>query len=353
MNRRRFLSTAAGAAAALSLPNLGLASGAARVKLPRWRGFNLLEKFDAGWSFSLYRESDFQMISDWGFDFVRLPMSYRCWAKPEAPDVVDEKVIEDIDRAVEWGRRYGVHVNLNLHRIPGYCVNPPAEPFDLWKDEKAQEAAAFQWELFAKRYRSIPSKQLSFDLVNEPAHVDEPTYVRVMQLLIDRIRKISPDRLIIIDGLPYGTRPVPGLVKANVGQSTRGYTPFPVSHSGAEWVNYKDFPPPAWPLVERDGKVWNKERIRREIIEPFRAIERQGVGVHVGEWGVYNKTPHDITLAYMRDYLDLWKEVGWGWALWNFRGDFGVLDSKRKDVAYEDYKGLKLDRKMLDLLRKG
>jgi len=35
----------------------------------------------------------------------------------------------------------------------------------------------------------------------------------------------------------------------------------------------------------------------------------------------------------------------------SFRGSFGVLDSGRKDVAYEDFRGHKLDREMLDLLR--
>jgi len=41
----------------------------------------------------------------------------------------------------------------------------------------------------------------------------------------------------------------------------------------------------------------------------------------------------------------------WGFALWNLRGSFGVLDSERADVAYEDYRGHKLDRKMLELPR--
>jgi hypothetical protein len=41
-----------------------------------------------------------------------------------------------------------------------------------------------------------------------------------------------------------------------------------------------------------------------------------------------------------------------GYALWNFKGDFGILNSNRDDVAYEDWRGHKLDRKMLDLLIK-
>jgi endoglucanase len=38
--------------------------------------------------------------------------------------------------------------------------------------------------------------------------------------------------------------------------------------------------------------------------------------------------------------------------MWNFRGSFGVLDSDRGDVRYEDFKGHKLDRKLLDLLQR-
>lgn len=37
--------------------------------------------------------------------------------------------------------------------------------------------------------------------------------------------------------------------------------------------------------------------------------------------------------------------------MWNFRGGFGVPDSGRKDVKYEDYKGHKPDREMLELLK--
>ena len=48
---------------------------------------------------------------------------------------------------------------------------------------------------------------------------------------------------------------------------------------------------------------------------------------------------------------ELWKEAGWGWALWNLRGGFGVLDSQREDVKYEDFRGHKLDREMLELIR--
>jgi endoglucanase len=114
------------------------------------------------------------------------------------------------------------------------------------------------------------------------------------------------------------------------------------------------WPEPTWPLKvqqkERE-EIWDRAKLVKNRIEPWKALEAKGSGVHVGEWGAYNKTPHAAVLAWMKDYLDLWKEAGWGWAMWNFRGAFGPLDSVRKDVPYEAWKGHKLDRKMLDLIQ--
>ena len=111
------------------------------------------------------------------------------------------------------------------------------------------------------------------------------------------------------------------------------------------------FNPPAWPLIDDLGRTWNQERLEQEYIEKYQPLVDRGVKVHVGEWGVFNKTPHSVALAWMEDSLSLWKKAGWGFALWNLRGSFGVLDSERHDVKYENYKGHKLDRKMLELLK--
>ncbi len=39
--------------------------------------------------------------------------------------------------------------------------------------------------------------------------------------------------------------------------------------------------------------------------------------------------------------------------MWNLRGGFGIADSGRPDVAYEDFEGHKLDRMMLEMLLAG
>jgi len=53
----------------------------------------------------------------------------------------------------------------------------------------------------------------------------------------------------------------------------------------------------------------------------------------------------------MWDVLDILTGHGIGYAVWNFRGPLGIMDSNREDVAYEDRYGHKLDRKLLSLLQ--
>ena len=88
------------------------------------------------------------------------------------------------------------------------------------------------------------------------------------------------------------------------------------------------------------------------MYKPWIALAQQGVGVHCGECGCWNKTPHDVFLAWFTDVLDILSQNGIGFSLWEFSGSFGVLDSGREDVDYEDWYGHKLDRKLLDMLLK-
>ena len=104
--------------------------------------------------------------------------------------------------------------------------------------------------------------------------------------------------------------------------------------------------------VASPGELIDRNWLEQHQIAPWKELETHGVGIIVGEWGCYNKTPHDVALRWMEDNLINFRQAGWGWCLWNFTGSFGVLDSDRADVTYEDYQGHKLDRQMLDLLQR-
>ncbi|MBA7537457.1 hypothetical protein ES705_29724 [subsurface metagenome] len=365
MKRRDFIKTGGLVGAAL-LPgfNLSVLSqpyGKA-TKYSGYRGFNLLAKFSSHGKRRKFEEEDFEIMTDWGFDFARIPMSYWNWASKDNWYKINEDILKDIDEVIELGRQYNIHIDLNMHRVPGYCINRrELEPFDLFEDtqenmQKALDAVVYHWKMFARRYKGISNDRLSFDLINEPPHMKEETrYIEVVKALVEGIREEDPDRLIVADGKDVGRTPVYGITDLGVLQSTRGYDPMSVSHYTATWVPedaFQTFNIPTWPLTGDDGKIYDKAYLKELLIDTWKPLVDKGVQVHVGEWGCFNKTPHTVALRWMEDLLSLWKEVGWGHAMWNLKGAFGILNSERADVKYENYKGHKLDRKMLELLKK-
>jgi hypothetical protein len=444
-----------------------------------------------------FDEEDFRLIHEFGFNFVRLPLDYRFWIKDGDWEQIDETKLAAVDEAVAFGKKHGVHVMLCFHRAPGYTVARPPEARDLFHDAEALRVCCKHWAAFARRYRGIPSKELSFNLFNEPGEIADADYGRVASALVGAIRAENPDRFIVADGIAWGGRPAQSLFALGIGQATRGYRPMSISHYLASWVGTPtDEPvwPPSqsvsplygpgkkpWnvPLVIEDlpsgsltlrpgvvsGKVslrvtadgkplckrvlnagvgsgwtnvqyksqwkitqakcltdlaipvpdgakrleigvssgdwaelskvtfaaaggrsavltfdqrWGEtnapirfhgfdarpsfqpasgfrsgaEYLAQEALGPWQPAFDAHVFVMVGEFGAFNRTPHPLVLAWMEDNLKLWQSRNLGWALWNFRGAFGVIDSGRSDVAYETFRGHKLDRAMLDLLQK-
>ena len=291
-----------------------------------------------------------------GFDFVRIPCNYWFWTKDFRYYEPDERVLAFLDRYLSACQQRGLHLNLNLHRAPGYCINRnDLEKHNLWKDREAQDAFVWLWEYFARRYRGVAGEALSFDLLNEPPALRQygmtrGRHERIMRRAAAAIRAIDPTRPLVIDGLGGGNIAMPELADLGATHSTRGYQPMPVSHWKATWwSDWKRAPEPQYPGVKWAGRVWNLEALKVHYA-PWREVEARGVAVHIGEFGCYRETPNDVALRWFKDLLGLYRAYGWGYSLWNFEGDFGIVNHGRPGAVYEDYDGYRVDRALLDLL---
>lgn len=345
-------------------------------KLPKWKGFNLTD-FNTPNPVSDRRsttEDHLKWMSDWGFDFIRLPIAYPYYLKfdrtknitPEEVYQIDEASVEKIDTLVQLAHKQNLHVCLNLHRAPGYCINAGFnEPYNLWKDEEAQKAFYFHWNMWARRYKNLSSKKISFDLLNEPSMREDmndqhsksglvpgDVYRQVAKAASESIRKENKNHLVIADGNNVGNIPIPEIADLNISQSCRGYFPHVISHYKAPWAN-KDpdhMEPPRYP--GQVGKQFLSRKTLEDYYQPWIDMKNRGVGIHCGECGCWNKTPHQVFLTWFGDVIDILWSNEIGFALWEFIGDFGILNSGRTDITYEDWYGYKLDRKLLQLMQK-
>jgi endoglucanase len=152
--------------------------------LPRWRGFNLLNKFMADHQ-KPFAERDFADIAELGFDFVRLPLDYRCWTDRGQPRGTKEPV-KEIDNAVEAAANSGFtsrssSTGLQVSRSPNLRSEIAGPIRRFWK-------SASHWSAFAGATRGSPT-QVSFDPFNEPDDKVKPDdHRRVGRIAVDSPR---------------------------------------------------------------------------------------------------------------------------------------------------------------------
>ena len=364
VGRRFFLGAATAVAVAVAV---GVANAA---ELPRgwhpkvrWCGFNLLgmfcqTKMAAGDRRVLgyFPEDRFQWMHEWGLNFARLPLDYRFFVKSGDWMKPDESQLARLDEAVRFGRRHGIHVQINFHRAPGYCCNDPKEPKSLFCDSEPLVAFTNLWSVLARRYRGIPNDELSFDLVNEPAPISyygatPSNYAVVARSALKAIRDEDPGRFVMSDGWSWGNRPVMELhpFDSVAGESIHCYEPHGLTHYKIDNPNVRE-PCPCWPPKGwTDGVEW----LEKNYVNAWRPAIEDDTFLFVGEFGCHQRTvPHQTYLAWLEDVLKLCKRHNWGWALWNLDGTFGILDTPRTDCDFEDFQGHRLDRAALDVLLK-
>ena len=239
-------------------------------------------RFWSAWRDQYITADDIRFLRDAGFNSVRIPFHYKL--------ITDGNGFALLDRAIDWCRKAGIYVVLDMHCAPGGQTGTNID--DSWGYPWLFESPAEQsrtidiWRQIAAHYRDEPTI-IGYDLLNEPIptypkwkHLSprlEPLYKRITAA----IREVDQNHIVIL--------------------------------GGAQWdSNFDVFGPPFdQRLMYNFHKYWTSPT--QDVIQPYLDFrDRYNVPIWMSESGE-NK---DDWIATFRTLLE---KNGIGWAFWPYK----------------------------------
>jgi aryl-phospho-beta-D-glucosidase BglC (GH1 family) len=164
------------------------------------------EAFWRQWRDSYITQADLDLLKKDGFNSVRVPIHWKFFATDDAEG------FRLLDRLVEWARKDGIYVIIDLHCAPGGQTGTNIDdswgyPW-LYSSQQAQTQTAEVWRRIAAHYKDEPTV-LGYDLLNEPV----PHYPQLKQFnkdlepvyrkLAAAIRSVDPNHVLILGGAQW------------------------------------------------------------------------------------------------------------------------------------------------------
>jgi endoglucanase len=288
---------------------------------PFRRGVNVLG-YDPYWTGKGERRFQwrhFAEIRKAGFDHVRVNL--QAFSHMDAQNRLDPAWLGKLDDVVRQAQRAGLGVILDEHDF-----NPCSEDVVVC----TTKLAAF-WRQVAPRYAHAP-RSVAFELLNEPHDkLNGEIWNAILADTLAIVRRTNPTRIVVVGPTHWNSLNDLALLKLpadrNLLVTFHYYEPFHFTHQGATWAGDE--------VKGLHGVTWGSDEEREALRRDFdkvaawsRANDRP---VLLGEFGAYDKsgTPQALRVAYIAAVREEAERRGFGWAYWQFEGDFVVWDMTR------------------------
>lgn len=302
---------------------------------------------------SYIQEKDIARIASWGMDHVRLPVDYFIFESDDNPGVYQESGLAYIDGCLEWCKRNGLNMVLDLHHAPGFFFGN-GDKNCLMEDAAMQERYINIWKFFAERY--IQEKNnLIFELLNELVAKSSEQWNDLWVRTANAIHAVSPDRKIIVGGNNWNSvKELKNLTiceNPNILYTFHMYSPMIFTHQRASWqentrrytipveypVNTEEHADFYNGVIPDDEKgILDKAYLKRVLTPAFEFIEINKRPLYCGEYGVIGNASTESAVKWCNDLADLLLEYGIGRAVWSYRG-FSTITDNNNAVPNTDY----------------
>jgi len=176
-------------------------------------GWSGMEALRGAFQENFITELDVERVAEIGFNLIRVPVWYEALETDFAnePNRFKPEGWDRLDRVVNWARKHGVYVMIDLHGAPGgqsgYWHMGLPEGGDLWDRPACIARTARLWGAIASYFKDEPHVAV-LDLLNEPNTVpSKAKYVEVYDAIYREIRRHDPRHIIgLSDGFAPPTR---------------------------------------------------------------------------------------------------------------------------------------------------
>lgn len=279
-----------------------------KKEFQRVLGREALKDFTQAFRNTFIREYDIKDIKQWGANCIRVPFNYR---------LIESEGLFYLDKIVQWCEKYKLYCIFDMHAAPGSqsqdWYSDSSGKAELFTSNSNRERYLKLWHLIAERYKGS-SAVCGYDLLNEPViEIDKEGILKELyEKAIGLIRSVDKNHIIFLEGNLWGQR-LKFLAKpkdSNTAFSIHVYPPLEFTHNFEKDLYYP-------------GKInkvmWNKNRFRTLARPYISLMNKIGVPIYIGEFGVNFRGGSYGELRWVEDVLELFKEFKFSWTYWTYK----------------------------------
>ncbi|HEV2484030.1 MAG TPA: glycoside hydrolase family 5 protein [Terracidiphilus sp.] len=301
---------------------------------------------------------DIALMARLGFDHVRLSIdAVPLEQYPRGADGLNTDFVGRLDRAVDAMLANGLAVEIDLHPEDNYKQQ-------LRTSDYAVDQLTMLWRRLASHYANRDPERVFFEILNEPEVNDAYRWAGIQARVAAAIREVAPRNTLIATGPNYSDivdllRLHP-LADGNVIYTFHFYDPHEFTHQGASWgvawwssTHGIPYPPEESSMQALLKEVpdaadrfalenywlnnWDGHHIRMAIDAAAAWGHENNVPLICNEFGAYRNASDATSRAnWIHDVRTALEADGIGWAMWDYRGGFGVVTKQDGQPAQVD-----------------
>jgi endoglucanase len=298
-----------------------------------------------------FTAKDVKYLADLGFDHIRIPVDEEQLWKENGQQ--DEEGFSLLEQALNWCKQYKLDAVVDLHILRSHHFNEKEKP--LWTKPEAQERFFQCWRELSKTLKKYPVEDVAYELMNEPVADNPEDWNKLVEKAVVIIRQTEPTRKIVIGSNRWQSPDTFDKLRVptndkNIILSFHMYEPFLLTHHTASWtrirdykgpVNYpgvivkeediKDLPDSLRKEIVRNKNYYTIETIRQHFTKPIALAKKLNLPLYCGEWGCLTTVPDAARFQWFRDVKAVLEENKIGWATWEYKSDFGIINKKKQE----------------------